>query len=304
MREPAISAMRLDADVAPPGAPGYGWPVPRVADGRGPDPAPHAPHPRGYVCQLRSTLVAWIRMAIELVWGKLFGVFSSAQQRAQTHHHFHFPATVFTTHATLLGRYLCAGSTDFYNNLSHFDCDYEVRVLSTHGFSLTLPSFVSGDTHSPLWPLQCLLSFLVTQIPFYGHLPSFRRGRPVNDGVLLNQDPHCSARRPGYVFNPSLTGEWLLGSATAYCLHIGCFPSLACRRGSARSTRGTAWSAREPIRRMSSQPSPRYVCAPQRCDASLDGCLAPRSRECAAIVPGLLQRCSRGRSRGARSVPL
>lgn len=26
-------------------------------------------------------------------------------------------ATVFTTHATLLGRYLCAGSTDFYNNL-------------------------------------------------------------------------------------------------------------------------------------------------------------------------------------------
>lgn len=24
---------------------------------------------------------------------------------------------IFTTHATLLGRYLCAGSTDFYNNL-------------------------------------------------------------------------------------------------------------------------------------------------------------------------------------------
>ena len=28
-------------------------------------------------------------------------------------------ATVFTTHATLLGRYLCAGKTDFYNNLFH-----------------------------------------------------------------------------------------------------------------------------------------------------------------------------------------
>ena len=27
-------------------------------------------------------------------------------------------ATIFTTHATLLGRYLCAGNTDFYNNLS------------------------------------------------------------------------------------------------------------------------------------------------------------------------------------------
>ena len=28
-------------------------------------------------------------------------------------------STVFTTHATLLGRYLCAGSVDFYNNLAH-----------------------------------------------------------------------------------------------------------------------------------------------------------------------------------------
>lgn len=26
-------------------------------------------------------------------------------------------ATVFTTHATLLGRYLCAANVDFYNNL-------------------------------------------------------------------------------------------------------------------------------------------------------------------------------------------
>ncbi|XP_066257630.1 glycogen [starch] synthase [Euwallacea similis] len=34
-------------------------------------------------------------------------------------------ATVFTTHATLLGRYLCAGNTDFYNNLSKFVVDEE-----------------------------------------------------------------------------------------------------------------------------------------------------------------------------------
>jgi len=34
-------------------------------------------------------------------------------------------ATCFTTHATLLGRYLCAGSVDFYNNLSNFDVDFE-----------------------------------------------------------------------------------------------------------------------------------------------------------------------------------
>ncbi|CAH1396809.1 unnamed protein product [Nezara viridula] len=34
-------------------------------------------------------------------------------------------ATIFTTHATLLGRYLCAGKTDFYNNLPHFNVDEE-----------------------------------------------------------------------------------------------------------------------------------------------------------------------------------
>ncbi|ORZ06067.1 glycogen synthase [Absidia repens] len=33
--------------------------------------------------------------------------------------------TIFTTHATLLGRYLCAGSVDFYNNLRNFDVDAE-----------------------------------------------------------------------------------------------------------------------------------------------------------------------------------
>jgi len=34
-------------------------------------------------------------------------------------------ALIFTTHATLLGRYLCAGSTDFYNNLDKFNLDKE-----------------------------------------------------------------------------------------------------------------------------------------------------------------------------------
>ncbi|XP_018650791.1 glycogen synthase [Schistosoma mansoni] len=38
----------------------------------------------------------------------------------------HLPvATVFTTHATLLGRYLCASSVDLYNHLSDFDLDKE-----------------------------------------------------------------------------------------------------------------------------------------------------------------------------------
>lgn len=30
--------------------------------------------------------------------------------------------TIFTTHATLLGRYLCAGSSDFYNNIDKVMC--------------------------------------------------------------------------------------------------------------------------------------------------------------------------------------
>ncbi|XP_053575102.1 glycogen [starch] synthase, liver [Bombina bombina] len=34
-------------------------------------------------------------------------------------------ATIFTTHATLLGRYLCAASVDFYNKLDKFDIDRE-----------------------------------------------------------------------------------------------------------------------------------------------------------------------------------
>ena len=34
-------------------------------------------------------------------------------------------ATIFTTHATLLGRYLCSGNVDFYNNLKRFNEDEE-----------------------------------------------------------------------------------------------------------------------------------------------------------------------------------
>ncbi|KAL5252522.1 hypothetical protein ACHWQZ_G015336 [Mnemiopsis leidyi] len=40
--------------------------------------------------------------------------------------------TIFTTHATLLGRYLCAGSSDFYNNMPYFDCEGEARRRGIH----------------------------------------------------------------------------------------------------------------------------------------------------------------------------
>ncbi len=33
--------------------------------------------------------------------------------------------TIFTTHATLLGRYLCAGNVDFYNSIRNIDIDAE-----------------------------------------------------------------------------------------------------------------------------------------------------------------------------------
>lgn len=38
-------------------------------------------------------------------------------------------ATIFTTHATLLGRYLCAGSVDFYNSLDKVTAYFEFARL-------------------------------------------------------------------------------------------------------------------------------------------------------------------------------
>ena len=34
-------------------------------------------------------------------------------------------SSIFTTHATLLGRYLCAGSVDFYNNLDKVSAELD-----------------------------------------------------------------------------------------------------------------------------------------------------------------------------------
>lgn len=46
---------------------------------------------------------------------------------------------IFTTHATLLGRYLCAGSVDFYNRLSHVGMRF-FRILLEHLFFLIVRS--------------------------------------------------------------------------------------------------------------------------------------------------------------------
>lgn len=52
-------------------------------------------------------------------------------------------ATIFTTHATLLGRYLCAASIDFYNNLD------QVRDI------FLFPSFFRLNSSWPLFSLLC-----------------------------------------------------------------------------------------------------------------------------------------------------
>ena len=45
-------------------------------------------------------------------------------------------ATVFTTHATLLGRYLCADvAIDFYNHLPYFNVDKARRLLNDEHMS-------------------------------------------------------------------------------------------------------------------------------------------------------------------------
>ena len=50
-------------------------------------------------------------------------------------------STIFTTHATLLGRYLCAANVDFYNNLDKvtevFSKYFSPRVLISYRISAT-----------------------------------------------------------------------------------------------------------------------------------------------------------------------
>ena len=65
-------------------------------------------------------------------------------------------ATIFTTHATMLGRHLCAGNVDFYNNIdkvtttspSHLD---KVINSPSHLDKVTIsPSHLDPRTQLPL----------------------------------------------------------------------------------------------------------------------------------------------------------
>ncbi|KXS20645.1 glycosyltransferase family 3 protein [Gonapodya prolifera JEL478] len=55
-------------------------------------------------------------------------------------------ATVFTVHNTLLGRYLCAGDVDFYNNLKRFDVESEATKRGIlHRYAVERAAVQSSD---------------------------------------------------------------------------------------------------------------------------------------------------------------
>lgn len=72
-------------------------------------------------------------------------------------------ATVFTTHSTILGRYLCAGNRDFYNNLEFFDVDYEAGKRGIyHRYCLERAAAHCADvfttvSHITAYEAECLL---------------------------------------------------------------------------------------------------------------------------------------------------
>jgi len=71
--------------------------------------------------------------------------------------------TIFTTHATLLGRYLCAGSLDFYNSIKSIDVDHEAGKRGIyHRYCIERAATHSSDvfttpSHITAWEAEHLL---------------------------------------------------------------------------------------------------------------------------------------------------
>lgn len=80
-------------------------------------------------------------------------------------------ATIFTTHATLLGRYLCAGAVDFYNNLENVSrVQWMVEAVPTalgnpKGLNSHLPQGSGAQTPSPYLPETQEFSFRPQTLP-------------------------------------------------------------------------------------------------------------------------------------------
>lgn len=62
-------------------------------------------------------------------------------------------SVIFTTHATLLGRYLCAGSADFYNNLDKVTCIFGLSRI--HFVTFSVPEVIN----------TYLFLFLIISVP-------------------------------------------------------------------------------------------------------------------------------------------
>lgn len=93
-------------------------------------------------------------------------------------------ATIFTTHATLLGRYLCAGAVDFYNNLENVSRECGRWGLPVFGSSVTLCA-KPWETELPLLPGPR------SQSP---QVPSFLRPKSPGSSPNLCQHPGvCSS---------------------------------------------------------------------------------------------------------------
>lgn len=81
--------------------------------------------------------------------------------------------TIFTTHATLLGRYLCAGSVDFYNNLQSFDVDKEAgRRGIYHRYCMERAAAHSSDVFTTVSHVTAYESEHLLRRPPDGVLPN------------------------------------------------------------------------------------------------------------------------------------
>lgn len=63
-------------------------------------------------------------------------------------------ATIYTTHATLLGRHLSAGGSDLYNNISRFNLDEEAGKRRVHSFSPPFFKFILFIQSTCIFPSQ------------------------------------------------------------------------------------------------------------------------------------------------------
>uniref|UniRef100_A0A4W5NR34 Glycogen [starch] synthase n=1 Tax=Hucho hucho TaxID=62062 RepID=A0A4W5NR34_9TELE len=120
-------------------------------------------------------------------------------------------ATIFTTHATLLGQYLCAGNVDFYNKLDKFNIDQEAGERQIyHRYCLERAAVHCAHVFATVLynctPIECKAGFLSIYCTDFQNLHSTNKGRihefirghfygslsKENDSLILNSSSHLS----------------------------------------------------------------------------------------------------------------